>query len=117
MVFKIAFWACTVIIEGNNQDPDRRISYQLGFHAEYTTSRELMEGLSGLSEKYKIPVYVHCSETKKEVEDCRTRTGMTPVAYMDSLGLFAHGGGLQGSNLHGAFFRFVFFVRQDINAL
>ena len=77
-----------------NQDEDRLISYQLGFHAEYTTSREMMEGLAALSEKYQIPVYVHCSETKKEVEDCRSRTGMSPVAYMDSLGLFRHGGGL-----------------------
>lgn len=77
-----------------NQDADRLISYQLGFHAEYTTSRELMEGLAALAEKYKAPVYVHCSETKKEVEDCRERTGMTPVAYMDSLGLFQYGGGL-----------------------
>lgn len=77
-----------------NQDPDRLISYQLGFHAEYTTSRGLMEGLAQLSRKYEIPVYVHCSETRKEVEDCRNRTGMTPVAYMDSLGLFENGGGL-----------------------
>ena len=77
-----------------NQDEDRLVSYQLGFHAEYTTRRELMEGIAALSEKYKAPVYVHCSETRKEVEECRERTGMTPVAYMDSLGLFRHGGGL-----------------------
>ncbi len=77
-----------------NQDPSRLLSYQLGFHAEYTTSRTLMEGLAQIAEKYQIPVYVHCSETKKEVEDCRTRTGMTPVAYMDSLGLFNYGGGI-----------------------
>jgi 5-methylthioadenosine/S-adenosylhomocysteine deaminase len=77
-----------------NQDAEKMISYQLGFHAEYTTSRELMEGLAALSEQYQIPVYVHCSETRKEVEDCRDRTGMTPIAYMDSLGLFNFGGGL-----------------------
>lgn len=91
-----------------NQDSDRLVSYQLGFHAEYTTGREMMEGLAGLSEKYKIPVYVHCSETKREVEDCRSRTGMTPVAYMDSLGLFAHGGGLfHGVHLDDADFDIV----------
>ena len=74
----------------------------------YTTGREMMEGLAGLSEKYKIPVYVHCSETKREVEDCRSRTGMTPVAYMDSLGLFAHGGGLfHGVHLDDADFDIV----------
>ncbi len=77
-----------------NQDPDRLVSSQLGFHAEYTTSRDLMEGIAALAEKYQAPVYVHCSETRKEVEDCRERTGMTPVAYMDSLGLFNYGGGL-----------------------
>ena len=77
-----------------NKDADRLISYQLGFHAEYTTSREIMEGIAALSEKYKAPVYVHCSETRHEVEDCRSRTGMSPVAYMDSLGLFNYGGGL-----------------------
>lgn len=91
-----------------NQDPDRLVSYQLGFHAEYTTGREMMEGLAALSDKYQIPVYVHCSETKKEVEDCRSRTGMTPVAYMDSLGLFAHGGGLfHGVHLDDADFDIV----------
>lgn len=91
-----------------NQDPDRLVSYQLGFHAEYTTGREMMEGLAALSEKYQIPVYVHCSETKREVEDCRSRTGMTPVAYMDSLGLFVHGGGLfHGVHLDDADFDIV----------
>ncbi len=32
-----------------NQDPSRLLSYQLGFHAEYTTGRNLMEGLAGLA--------------------------------------------------------------------
>ena len=70
------------------------LSYQFGFHAEYTTSRNLMEGIAQLAGKYKKPVYVHCSETKREVEECREKTGMTPIAYMDSLGLFENGGGL-----------------------
>lgn len=77
-----------------NQDQDKLVSYQLGFHAEYTTGHGLMKEIARLSEKHKKPVYVHCSETRKEVESCRERTGMTPVAYMDSIGLFAHGGGL-----------------------
>lgn len=77
-----------------NEKKESLVSYQIGFHAEYTTSRELMEQLSKLADKYKAPVNVHCSETKKEVEECRERSGMTPVAYMDSLGLFRHGGGL-----------------------
>lgn len=77
-----------------NQDPSKQISHRIGFHAEYTTSRKLMEGIAALSEKYQAPVSVHCSETRKEVEECRAKTGMSPVAYMDSLGLFQHGGTL-----------------------
>lgn len=77
-----------------NQDPSRQISHRIGFHAEYTTSRELMEGLAALAGKYQAPVSVHCSETRKEVESCRAHSGMSPVAYMDSLGLFRHGGTL-----------------------
>ena len=75
-----------------NQDKNSLVSYRIGFHAEYTTARPIMEGLARLADQYGAPVCVHCSETRKEVEECRERTGMTPVAYMDSLGLFRHGG-------------------------
>ena len=75
-----------------NEDPSRMISHRLGFHAEYTTKKELMEDIAQLAHKYQAPVSVHCSETRKEVEGCRAHSGMTPVAYMDSLGLFNYGG-------------------------
>ena len=45
----------------NNYNP--LISSQLGFHAEYTTSEELLHGIADLSHKYKAPVYTHNSET------------------------------------------------------
>ena len=77
-----------------NQDESRQISHRLGFHAEYTTDREIMEGLAALAGKYRQPVSVHCSETRKEVEECRERNGMSPVAYMDTIGLFRFGGSL-----------------------
>ena len=38
---------------------DPLISYQLGFHAEYTTKRGTLEGLAKLSQKYKAPMYTH----------------------------------------------------------
>ena len=75
-----------------NKDEESLLSYQIGFHAEYTTNRERMEQIAALAGKYRAPVCVHCSETKKEVEECRERSGMTPVAYMDYLGLFQYGG-------------------------
>lgn len=69
------------------------IRYCLGFHAEYTSSDELLRGIGALAEKYKAPVFAHNSETRLEVEQCIERHGMTPTAYMDSLGIFQYGGG------------------------
>lgn len=70
------------------------VSFELGFHAEYTNQRKTLEGVADLSKKYHAPVYTHNSETRSEVQQCVERTGMTPTAYMDALGLFEHGGGL-----------------------
>lgn len=72
---------------------DELISYQLGFHAEYTTCRDILEGMAALGEKYKAPVYTHNSETKAEVEGCIERYGTTPTAFLNSLGMFEYGGG------------------------
>lgn len=69
------------------------VSYQLGFHAEYTTNEELLRGVASLAKKYKAPVYTHNSETASEVKDCIVRNGMTPTTYLDSLGMFEYGGG------------------------
>lgn len=76
-----------------NNYGSRLISYQLGFHAEYTTKRETLEGMAGLAKKYKAPVYTHNSETKAEVEGCVERYGKTPTAFLDSIGMFNYGGG------------------------
>lgn len=70
------------------------VSFELGFHAEYTNQRKTLEGVADLSKKYHAPVYTHNSETRSEVQQCVERIGMTPTAYMDALGLFEHGGGL-----------------------
>lgn len=69
------------------------ISYKLGCHAEYTCSKELLIKLSALAHKYRAPVYMHMSETSKEVRDCVNKYGMTPAVFMDSLGMFDFGGG------------------------
>lgn len=69
------------------------ISYRLGFHGEYTTSREILEGIAALAKKYQAPVYTHLAETEGEVKGCLERNKMTPAVYLDSLGLFAYGGG------------------------
>lgn len=69
------------------------ISYQLGFHAEYTCSKDLLYRVSQLAHKYRAPVYTHLAETKQEVEECKARYGMTPAVFLESMGIFDYGGG------------------------
>lgn len=38
-------------------------------------------------------MFTHNSETKGETEGCLERYGMTPTAFLDSLGMFEYGGG------------------------
>ena len=75
----------------NHDDP--LLSYFIGFHAEYTCSKKLLESVSALAHKYQAPVYTHLSETKSEVDGCKERYGISPVKLFDSLGIFDYGGG------------------------
>ena len=69
------------------------VSYQLGFHAEYTCSKTLIYKVAQLAHEYRAPVYTHLAETEKEVEECKARYGMTPAMYLDTMGVFDFGGG------------------------
>ncbi|MCQ2515978.1 MAG: amidohydrolase [Saccharofermentans sp.] len=75
----------------NSVDP--LVSFQLGFHAEYTTSKDLMNRISDIAHKYEAPVFAHISETSSEVDGCKERYGMTPPVLLDKLGMFDFGGG------------------------
>ena len=72
---------------------DEYNSYILGFHAEYTCSKELLQKIVDLAHKYKAPVFTHISETANEVQECRGRYDMSPVEFLNSLGMFEYGGG------------------------
>lgn len=70
------------------------LSFRLGFHAEYSCSKRLLEGIADLANRYKAPVYTHCQETEKETRECVGRYGKTPVQFLTELGMFQYGGGL-----------------------
>ena len=78
-------------LKWNQKNP--LITYQLGFHAEYTCSKDLLYRVSQLAHKYRAPIYTHLAETATEVEECKARYGMTPAVFLDNMGLFDYGGG------------------------
>ena len=69
------------------------ISHQLGFHAEYTASIDMLRFISEYAHAIKAPVWSHNSETASEVSECIQRHGKTPTELFDSLGLYDYGGG------------------------
>ena len=56
-------------------------------HAIYTNSSETLKATRALADKFHAPLVIHLSETKKEVDDSLKKNHMTPVAYLDSLGV------------------------------
>ena len=69
------------------------ISYQLGIHAEYTTSPERIKAVADLAKELGAPTFTHVGETEDEVQGCVERYGKTPLSYLVSQGFFANGGG------------------------
>jgi 5-methylthioadenosine/S-adenosylhomocysteine deaminase len=53
----------------------------------------MLKCISQVAQKHKAPVFTHNSESKREVDDCIKKSGMTPTEYLNSLGLFDFGGG------------------------
>ena len=73
-------------------DPEKLVTFQFGFHAEYTNSLDNMKRLSELIHKYEAPISMHSSESASEVEGCIERYGKTPTALFNELGLLDFGG-------------------------
>ncbi len=81
-----------------NRDKDSLVSCVIGMHAEYTANEEKFRVLQEVIKELKCPYYIHISETKREVDECFERRGMSPIEYLDSLGLFEYGGGCYHCN-------------------
>ena len=73
-------------------NPEDLVTFQLGFHAEYTNSYENLEKLAALARKYQAPISAHSSESASEVEGCLERYGKTPTQLFNDLGMFDYGG-------------------------
>jgi len=72
----------------NFQDPTGgRIKLLMDPHAIYTVGPERFRSTVEFARKYGLLIHTHLSETKFEVEQCLKTHGMTPVRYLDSLGV------------------------------
>lgn len=65
-----------------------RIQVTLGPHAPYTCPPDYLSELAELAAELGVPLQIHLSETKVEVENSLRDHGMTPIGLAASVGLF-----------------------------
>jgi 5-methylthioadenosine/S-adenosylhomocysteine deaminase len=58
-------------------------------HSVYTCSKKTIQDAASLARKYQAPILMHVSEMKKEWEDSEKQNGMSPVQYLESIGVLA----------------------------
>jgi cytosine/adenosine deaminase-related metal-dependent hydrolase len=68
-------------------EEDPLITPALAPHAPHTLESNWLRAVERVSAARGVPVLIHLGETEAEVESIRSRTGLSPVAYLDRLGL------------------------------
>jgi 5-methylthioadenosine/S-adenosylhomocysteine deaminase len=56
-------------------------------HSIYTCSTKTIQDAAALARKYHAPILMHVSEMKKEWEDSEKQNGMSPVQYLEKIGV------------------------------
>src|SRR5579863_9699966 len=56
-------------------------------HSIYTCSQKTLQDSAALARKYHAPILIHVAEMKKELDDSLKQNGLTPVQYLEKLGI------------------------------
>ena len=65
-----------------------RLIVNHGPHAVYTVDEKNLRRIADEADKWNLKIHIHVSETYKEYSDCRhAHNRLTPVEYLDSLGI------------------------------
>lgn len=67
-----------------------RIKIVLGPHAPYTCPPEYLEKVMTLADELKVGLHIHLAETAGEVAESQKMYGKSPVAHLESLGIYSY---------------------------
>src|SRR5881392_3037885 len=56
-------------------------------HSIYTCSKKTLQDSVALARRYHAPILIHTAEMKKEWDDSQKNNGLSPVQYMEKLGI------------------------------
>ena len=77
------------LYEGFHNAADGRVKIDMSLHAEYTSDPQTAKALADYAKEIGDTVmHIHVSETRSEHEECISRHGKTPAAYLNDAGLF-----------------------------
>ena len=81
----------SVILEHSKKISERskgRVEEGLLLHALYSVPEDVIRNTVELAKEYGFRIQIHVSETKKEIEDCYEKYGVSPVEKLAKLGVF-----------------------------
>jgi 5-methylthioadenosine/S-adenosylhomocysteine deaminase len=73
-----------------HQTHDGRITVMAGPHAPYTCDDIFIGKVLDLCAELNLPVHIHLSESKNEVNESIEKYGHSPIQHMNTLGVFNH---------------------------
>jgi 5-methylthioadenosine/S-adenosylhomocysteine deaminase len=56
-------------------------------HSIYTCSQKTLQDSAALARRYRAPILIHVAEMRKELDDSLKQNSLTPVQYLDKLGI------------------------------
>jgi 5-methylthioadenosine/S-adenosylhomocysteine deaminase len=74
-------------LESGGEAPPDRITSAIFCHSPYTCGEETLKRAKGLTRDRGVPYFIHVAETREEVAQIQRKTGLSPVAYLESLGV------------------------------
>src|SRR4030043_151679 len=60
----------------------------VGPHSPYTCTQEILQSAASIAKEYNVPLLIHLSETRQEVENSRKDHGMPVIPYVKKQDLF-----------------------------
>ncbi len=67
---------------------DGRIRTILGPHSPYICPSDFLKRVAETAAKLNVGIHIHLAESQEQFDNSLARYGRTPIAYLDSLGLF-----------------------------
>lgn len=66
---------------------DELVNISVNAHSIYACNEKCLKMAKDFSEKLNLPIHIHICETKKEINDAQKEFGLSPVEYLENLGL------------------------------